>query len=56
MLTTTASFASGTLLVDLGAANDVAIVDVNAGGDVTINGSDQINIGGYPIRWRHHGR
>ena len=43
LLATTAIFADGNLVIDLDATNDVAIVDVDAGGNITVNGSDQIN-------------
>jgi len=46
VLATAVAFAGGVLNIDLGAANDVALVDVNASGNVTVNGSDQVNVGG----------
>jgi hypothetical protein len=46
-LATTATFAGGSLVIDFDAANDVAVVDVDAAGNMTINGSDQIDEAGF---------
>lgn len=46
LLATSAFFNSGSLVVNFGAASDVAVVDVNESGNVTVNGSDQINVAG----------
>lgn len=46
LLATSAAFFGGALDIQLDAANDVAVVDVNNSGNVTINGNDQIDVGG----------